>query len=325
MVINLEHDKKLQRNHDNLFKNLVTKYFEEYIEFAHKELYNELDFSDGYTLLSESVSEIQMFKGDGYDHTVDTAILIKTKSGEKIIIHIEYQSYKQKKFPKRMRKYHLLVADKYDCEVISHAICFLKDQSALPNELKTHTSTSSKSILHFIYDKIELYSYNINNYMNTNNPFILACMGLMKGINTNPEEKFPFANLKFQSYLNLKKLNLDDEQNNLIASFFEVYIPLNTEEQKYFMAQIAKMENETEEWIMNTAKNNVWSKTMYDEGKKDSIRNIFQYHIKKYKNNPKQLAENTKVEEISQMLQADVELVKSIKLEFNEFQPKHHQ
>ncbi|GAB6552795.1 hypothetical protein bcgnr5378_06010 [Bacillus cereus] len=262
-------------NHDNIFKNLLKNFFKEYLQFTQPTVYDEIDISHTETK-SENVSLLQTMKGPGLDHTVDLAMETKLKkTGERIVFHIEAQSSRQLHFPRRMKLYNNLCEEAFDCEVISHAICFNQDQRSIPDMVVSKNQTSSVAHSSFKYVKIDLNNYLVKDYLKVTNPFVIASLGLMDGFkNLTQREK---ADIKLQGYINLFSNDFEEDKNKIVAACLEKYIELEEVELSFFFKRLKNEDNKRkglEDWVMNVSKNNAWARMIENKKTKEIIKNI---------------------------------------------------
>lgn len=89
-------------NHDRLFKELITTFFEEFIILFFPDIHEELDFQKVRFLQQEIFTDVT----EGDTHQVDLLVETKWKGNNSIVIvHMESQATYQKDFNKRMFLY----------------------------------------------------------------------------------------------------------------------------------------------------------------------------------------------------------------------------
>src|SRR5690625_1258191 len=98
--------KKEYIKHDQLFKELIDNFFEEFLEAFFPKIHAEIDFESIRPLSEELFTDLI----DGENRRVDLAIEVKLKGKETlVIIHVEPQSTYQKGFHQRMFLYFCLL------------------------------------------------------------------------------------------------------------------------------------------------------------------------------------------------------------------------
>ncbi|GAB6423054.1 hypothetical protein bcgnr5372_27350 [Bacillus luti] len=285
------------KNHDGLFKEMLCCFFKEYIEFTQPHVLEMLDFTH-LIPRDTHVSGLEPIKRKGTDFYVDAAFEVNKRNGEKVIFHIEAQSYYQPEFPERMYEYNALCRIKYGLDVTSQAICFNTNQRNIPDNISYTDFTTGKVSNTSNYVKIDLNSYNINDHRNSDNLFVIATLGLMKGYDKlNPSEK---AELKLQSYIKLYNNRLEKRRHSLISSFLEIYMVLDEGAHKSFISRLEEenqRKNGLEEWVMQMAENNEWAKIIISkkgkEKEKEFVKNIINRYKEKDDNVLAELANTT--------------------------------
>ncbi|BBW98424.1 hypothetical protein GsuE55_32570 [Geobacillus subterraneus] len=86
-------------DHDRLFKELLSTFFEEFVLLFFPRVYEHVDFNHLSFLSEEVLTDVTA----GEKHRVDLLIETKLKGEDGlIIVHIEHQSYIQPAFSERM-------------------------------------------------------------------------------------------------------------------------------------------------------------------------------------------------------------------------------
>lgn len=115
-------------------------------------------------------------------------------------------------------------------------------RSAQPN---THQVTfPNKVVLDFNYDIIQLNRLNWRDFVRQQNPVASA---LMSKMNIAPQER---ARVKLECLRLLATLRLDPARMKLISGFVDTYLRLSTEEETLLESEIARMEPNQQEVVM---------------------------------------------------------------------------
>ncbi len=138
-------------DHDRLFKELLSTYFEEFMIAFFPEAYEEIDFNHVRFLSEELYTDVTA----GEKYRIDLLAETRLKGEEAlIIVHMEPQSYVQKKFNERMFIYFSRLYEKYRCKILPIAI-FSNDM--IRDETATFQLTFPfANILDFKFLKLEL-------------------------------------------------------------------------------------------------------------------------------------------------------------------------
>src|SRR5690625_2956070 len=123
-------------NHDLLCKKLLELYFEQFLQTFYPELHEKLDFTHQKLLSEEFIADAKTGQKFIADLVIETKF---KKTDEKVILHIEPQSYNQPNFNERMYIYHGQLYAKYQQPIISIAL--------LTHESEQYTNTFKQTIL----------------------------------------------------------------------------------------------------------------------------------------------------------------------------------
>ncbi|WP_336771327.1 hypothetical protein [Bacillus bombysepticus] len=315
-----------KRNHDGLFKELICNFFKEYIQFTQEHVVDMLDFTHVKDR-NNHVSGLQPYKEKGTDYYADAVIETQRTNGEKVIFHIEAQSYSQDEFPKRMYEYNAMCRIKYKCDVVSQALCFNENQNNIPSSITYTDFTTGKVSTEFNYGKIDLNSYDITKYEDTDNPFVLAVLGLMKGYNSKKTDK---VELKLKSYIKLFDMKLPDDKHLIIATFLEMYMGLNDEDYHKFIKRLKEEEarrDGLERWVMGAAENNEFVRITVEKKatalQKDFLNTLIDVYIEQYASNPRLLKKAISATHLAEKAKTSVELAEQVLQERKETKNKN--
>jgi predicted transposase/invertase (TIGR01784 family) len=108
---------------DLLWKEIIEDLFEDFLEFFMPELYQKVDFNQGYEFLDNELAKImdKTLKGK---KMADRLVKVYLKDGREnwILVHLEVQGYYEADFSDRMFKYFYRIYDKYDKKIVALAI-----------------------------------------------------------------------------------------------------------------------------------------------------------------------------------------------------------
>ncbi len=227
-------------NHDQLFKELLTTFFVEFIELFFPEVLEYLDL-DSITFVDK---EIFTDLTKGQKKILDVIALTKFQGQDySFLVHIENQSSNQTDFNQRMFRYFCSLFLKYNRPIYPIAV-FSYD---FPKRLETDNFTLDfphYKVLDFNYKVVQLNQLNWRDFLTQKNPVAAALMAKM---NIAKRER---PKVKAECLRLMVTLKLNPAKSQLISGFIDTYLRLNPTEKQIFQAQLNKMELEQREQIM---------------------------------------------------------------------------
>lgn len=118
----------LETDYDSPWKDVLQRYFKEFIAFFFPEVYDGVDWSKDYEFLDKELQKAVRGAKVGR-RLVDKLVKVWRRNGKEawVLVHIEVQAQKDPEFEKRMYIYNYRLFDRYDRQVASLAI--LADQN----------------------------------------------------------------------------------------------------------------------------------------------------------------------------------------------------
>ncbi|MGY4690994.1 Rpn family recombination-promoting nuclease/putative transposase [Salibacterium sp. K-3] len=218
-------------DHDRLFKEVLTTYFEEFIQLFFPEVHEAVDFSNIQFLAEEVFSDVTQ----GEKYKVD--LLVKTRRKEEetvIIIHTESQSYPQPDFNERMFIYYGRLYEKYRCNILPIAL-FTYDQRREEPDLFS-IQFPFHDVLRFQFLTVQLKQQNWRHFIRSDNPLAAAFLSKM---GYNEKEKIQ---VKKEFLRMMVRMNIDPARSNLLTGFFETYLTLTSWEEKKLQEEVKRMD-----------------------------------------------------------------------------------
>ncbi|AGK53596.1 transposase [Bacillus sp. 1NLA3E] len=246
-------------HHDQLFKQLIQTFFEEFLEAFFPEVHKSIDFSALKPLSEEMFTDLL----EGESRRADIIIETKLKKQETIIIiHVEPQSYGQPNFHERMYHYFSLLYNRYRKPVLPIAI-FSYDQKR--NEQNQFTvSFPFFHVLIFQFLMLELKKMNWRSYIQTSNPVAAA---LLSKMGYTEKER---VQVKKEFLRMLVKMELNPAKAELINGFFETYLSLNKHEEEKLMEEIKQLDQHESDQIFKLP--NSWREKGLKEGLQEGLK-----------------------------------------------------
>ncbi|KFL16051.1 transposase [Geobacillus stearothermophilus] len=226
-------------DHDRLFKELLSTFFEEFVLLFFPRVYEHVDFNHLSFLSEEVLTDVTA----GEKHRVDLLIETKLKGEDGlIIVHIEHQSYIQPAFSERMFIYFSRLFQKHRRRILPIAI-FSYD--AIRDEPSSFTvSFPFLTVLDFRFLTVELSKLPWRTYIRHDNPVAAA---LLSKMGYNEEEK---VEVKKEFLRMLARLELDEARQRLLFGFFETYLRLSEEEEVRLRDEVKTMEEKEAAKVM---------------------------------------------------------------------------
>lgn len=211
-------------DHDRLFKELLTTFFDEFVALFLPEIHTWLEPNSIIFLDKEIFTDIL----DGESHEADLVATGRFRGEETcFLIHIEAQARRQTVFAKRMFKYFARLHEKHGLPV--YPVAILSYDSPRTPEPDTYAiAFPDRKILDFHFRTIQLNSLNWRDYLDSHNP--VAC-ALMSKMAIEPQDK---VRVKAQCLRLLVTLKLDPARSRFIAGFIATYLRLGRKEQVQF-------------------------------------------------------------------------------------------
>ncbi len=249
-------------DHDQLFKELISTCFMEFLELFLAELANDIDPDSIRFLPQEYFADLV----EGDEKIIDLLAEVKLAGQEKtFLFHIEAQSYSESQIGRRMFYYLARLHQNYVKDIYPIVI-FSFDQ---PYRAENDTFTiefPNRKVLEFRFHAIQLNRLNWRDYIDRPNPVAAALMAKMK------IAKADRPKVKAECLRLLVTLKLDPVKTRLISKFVDTYLRLNTKEEKIFQSELDKIGVEQKEAIMQVTTS--WEETGISKGIEKGQRSL---------------------------------------------------
>nr|WP_026287182.1 transposase [Gracilibacillus lacisalsi] len=246
-------------DHDQLFKQLIGTFFDEFIEVFFPSVHQQLDFSSLKPLSDEVFTDLI----HGERRRADIVMEGRLKEQDTlIIIHVESQSYEQKNFHERMYHYFSILYNRYRKPIIPIAV-FSYDKVRDEQDYFELTFPFLH-VLTFHFLKIELKKQDWRSFLRSNNPVAAALLSKMGYKNSEKVQ------VKKEFLRMLAKLELDAAKMELIYGFFETYVKLNQIEEDKLMESIQNSNDESLEEFVKKLPNS-WRDKGLREGREKGL------------------------------------------------------
>ena len=227
-------------NHDQLFKELLTTFFVEFIELFFPEVLEYLDTSDITFIDKEVFTDITQ----GKKKISDVIALTKYQGQDySFLVHIEAQSSNVTDFNQRMFRYFCSLYLKYNLPIFPIAILSYDSPSRLDRD-NFIIDFPHHQVMEFNYKLVQLNRLNWRDFLKQKNPIAAALMAKMR------IDKSDRPRVKAECLRLLVSLKLDPARQQLISGFVDSYIRLNQTEEQLFQSQLDTMNLQEREQIM---------------------------------------------------------------------------
>jgi len=179
---------------DNPWKEMLDKYFRQFMLMFFPAVHDEIDWDQGYELLEQELNRIAASAKTG-KRFVDKLVKVCRKDGTKtyVYIHIEVQSQKDHDLPKRVYVYHSLIFLRFGMPVMSLVV--LGDD--IPDWQPSHFGYNIWGCeLSLTYQTVKLLDYanRTDEWKESRNPFALFVLAHLKTLETgkDPQKRFHY-------------------------------------------------------------------------------------------------------------------------------------
>jgi hypothetical protein len=220
-------------SHDQLFKDLLRAFFQEFMELFFPDVAARLDFARITFLDKELFTDLP----EGEQRDADLVAEAYTVDGEPelILTHIEVQAWRRGTFPARMHTYYMMLYLRHRVPVLPIAI-FLSPGAGGLTEEHHYERVFDRQVVHFTYSAVGLPDMEADDYLTSDSPLACALSALMR------VSKSGKAAQKYVSLRLIAGSGMDDARKMLLANVVETYLMLNTEEKTTFEQLAAQPE-----------------------------------------------------------------------------------
>lgn len=221
--------KLIYTKHDQLHKELINTFFQEFLEAFFPNIHENIDFHTIKSLSEEVYTNVLK----GSTRRLDIVIETTLRGTEAIVIvHVEPQSYKQDDFHERMYHYFSMLYNKYQKPIVPIAV-FTYEEKWEKNQFTMEFPFFD--VLTFNYMTLHLRKKNWRDYIRSDNP---AAAALLSKMGYKKEER---VQVKREFLRMITRMELDSAKQRIVYGFFETYLNLTEEEEEELMKEIEKL------------------------------------------------------------------------------------
>jgi hypothetical protein len=255
-------------DHDQLFKELLSTFFVEFIELFLPNVAEIMD-RDSITFLPQEYFT-DLITGDR--KIIDLLAKVRLRNQEAseqeafFLIHLENQSFSEADFAQRVFFYFAKLHQEYRLPIYP-VVIFSFDQPKRPEVSQYQVTLADQEILRFNFTAIQLNQLSWRDFLNQPNPIAAALMAKMQ---IQPSDR---PKVKAECLRLLATLKLDPARTRLISGFVDTYLTLNVTEEQTFQTELDKMGLNKEERVMEIVTS--WMRTgMRNEAEKLVLRQL---------------------------------------------------
>jgi hypothetical protein len=161
-------------DYDSPWKEALTRYFPEFLDFYFTLAYQAIDWTQPHTFLDQELAQI-VRDGESGKRRIDRLVQVITLTSQVqwVYIHIEVQSQVDSNFAERLFTYNYRLYDRYHRPVATLAVLADESLNWRPEGFSYHLFGSQMS-LQFASVKILDYAPQLENLLKNPNPFALV-------------------------------------------------------------------------------------------------------------------------------------------------------
>jgi hypothetical protein len=225
-------------DHDQLFKQLLTTFFLEFLELFTPEFFAAIDPSSLEILPLEYFTDIDAGERKAMDVIVRINLLGRpnapASSRVSVVVNCEHQSTSRANFHRRMFFYFAQLHRKYLQPVYPIAL-FSFDEPFRPERDSYQVRVPGFEVMDFNFLSIQLNRLDWKDFLTHSNPVAAALMAKME---IDPADR---PRVKVECLRMIANLKLDKARTFLISGFIDNYLRLNPVEERQFQVEVDKI------------------------------------------------------------------------------------
>ena len=222
-------------DHDQLFKQLLTTFFLEFLELFVPEFFAAIDPSSLEILPLEYFTEIQAGERKAMDVIIRVNLLGRpnapASSRVSVVVNCEHQSRSEPDFQRRLFFYFAQLHRKYLQPVYPIAL-FSFDKPYRPEKNSYQVRVPGFNVMDFNFLTIQLNQLDWRAFLTQRNPVAAALMSKMK---IDPADR---PRVKVECLRMIANLKLDKARTFQLSGFIDNYLRLNPVEEQQFQVEV---------------------------------------------------------------------------------------
>jgi len=228
---------------DSPWKDVIERYFSDFIQFFLPQAYGEIEWSRGFEFLDKELQQVVRDAELGR-RLADKLVKVWRTGGEEawVLIHLEVQSQEETNFAERMFVYHYRIYDRYKRRVASIAVLGDERSSWRPNQFESEL-WGCEVFFRFPVVKLIDYQQQWSALEDSSNPFATVVMAHLKAQATRLERQDRFEwKLAITRRLYEKGYGRSDVIN--LFGFIDWVMSLPEELEQQFWQEVRNLEEE---------------------------------------------------------------------------------
>ncbi|WP_232432355.1 DUF4351 domain-containing protein [Chamaesiphon minutus] len=225
-------------DHDQLFKQLLTTFFLEFLELFAPDLFVAIEPESLEFLPQEYFTDIGVGKRRAMDIIVRVRLRGRPNAPESgrvsVVVNCEHQSGTETDFHRRIFFYFAQLHRKY-LQIVYPIALFSFDKPFREEKNNYQVNAPGLQILDFNFLTIQLNQLNWRDFLKRPNPVAAALMAKMS---IDPADR---PRVKVECLRMIAKLKLDRARTFLLSGFIDSYLRLNSAEQEQFRVEVDKI------------------------------------------------------------------------------------
>jgi predicted transposase/invertase (TIGR01784 family) len=227
-------------DHDQLFKELLSTFFVEFLELFFPQVAAAIDPDSVSFLPQEYFADLTV----GETKIVDLLAQVRL-AGQDVgfLVHLEAQATSRAEFSRRMFFYFSRLHQKY-LQAIYPIVVFSFDEPYREESQQYCVEFDDFKVMEFNFKAIQLNRLNWRDFLNQQNPAAAALMSKMR------IDEADRPRVKVECLRLLATLRLDPARTQLISGFVDTYLRLSVQEEQVFQESVGTLEGTEREGIM---------------------------------------------------------------------------
>ncbi|AFZ28515.1 hypothetical protein Cylst_6278 (plasmid) [Cylindrospermum stagnale PCC 7417] len=239
----MNNEQNPQTEFDSPWKDIIQRYFEDFILFFFPQAHDEIEWSRGFEFLDQELQKVVRDAELG-KRLVDKLVKIYRTGGEEawVLVHIEVQSQEESDFTERMFVYNYRIYDRYRRSVASLAVLGDERANWQPNQFGYELFGCR---VNFQFPVVKLLDYNQQwSELEANrNPFATVVMAHLVGVKTR-NDRLQRKQWKLTLTKRLYEFGFEREDIINLFSFIDWMMSLPVELQQEFEQELSQYEEE---------------------------------------------------------------------------------
>ncbi len=234
---------KTRADLDGAWKEILRKYFKDFVLLCWPQIFDKIDWSRGYRFLEQEFHAV-LNKGEINKRSADKLIEIWLKDGTGVwaLIHLEVEGGGRQDFPERIYIYRYKIFDVHKKDIATLAILIDGDKKWRPNVYET-TFWGTHLRLEYPILKILDFKERKTDLEQSQNPFAFVILAQLAAIETAGTGKTRLAT-KFELTKSLYSLGLPKSEVLDVLRFLAEVIVLPPDLKLEYQYQVKNLEKE---------------------------------------------------------------------------------